>query len=87
MEKIIFTLEDGEEVEFYILEQTRLGGIDYILVTDTQDDEGEAYIMKDISAQGEAEAVYEFVEDDTELDAVAAIFADMLGEDDIDLEK
>lgn len=34
MEKIIFTPAGEEAVEFYVLEQTRLGGIDYILVTD-----------------------------------------------------
>ncbi|MBR2949510.1 MAG: DUF1292 domain-containing protein [Lachnospiraceae bacterium] len=84
MEKIIFCLEDGETAEFFVLEQTRLGGIDYILVTDSDDEEGEALILKDISAPEDTEAVYEIVEDDNELDAVAAIFADML--DDVDLE-
>ena len=85
MEKITFCLEDGESVEFFVLEQTRLGGVDYILVTDSDDDEGEALILKDVSAPDEAEAVYEIVDDDNELDAVAAIFADML--DDVDLER
>jgi len=84
VEKIIFCLEDGETAEFFVLEQTRLGGIDYILVTDSDDEEGEALILKDISAPEDTEAVYEIVEDDNELDAVAAIFADML--DDVDLE-
>ena len=84
MEKIIFCLENGETAEFFVLEQTRLGGIDYILVTDSDDEEGEALILKDISAPEDTEAVYEIVEDDNELDAVAAIFADML--DDVDLE-
>ena len=32
MEKITFCPEDGEAVEFFVLEQTRLGGVDYILV-------------------------------------------------------
>ena len=32
MEKIKFTLDTGESVEFYILEQTKLGGKQYILV-------------------------------------------------------
>ena len=85
MEKITFCLEDGEVVEFYVLEQTRLGGVDYILVTDSDDDDGEALILKDVSAPSDAEACYEIVEDDNELDAVAAIFAEML--DDVDLER
>lgn len=38
MDKIEFCLEDGEKAEFYVLEQTRLGGCDYILVTDSVDE-------------------------------------------------
>ncbi len=83
MEKIIFTPEDGEPVEFYILEQTRIGGIDYILVTDAQDGDGEALILKDMSDPEDAEALYEIVEDEAELDAVAAVFGNML--EDVDL--
>ena len=85
MEKITFTLEDGETVDFYVLEQTRLGGIDYILVTDSEDEDGEALILKDVSAPEDTEALYEIVEDDDELDAVASIFSDML--EDVELEK
>lgn len=37
MEKISFThKETGETVDFYVLEETRLNGVDYILVTDSQ---------------------------------------------------
>jgi len=86
LEKIEFYLDDGEKVDFYVLEQSRLGGRDYILVTDSLDDEeGEALILKDVSAPEDTEAVYEIVEDDQELDAVSAIFSEML--EDIDLEK
>lgn len=85
MEKITFCPEEGEAAEFYVLEQTRLGGVDYILVTDSEEEEGEALILKDISAQGDAEGLYEIVEDDEELDAVAAIFSSML--EDVELEK
>ena len=88
MEKIEFCPDGGEKVEFYVLEQTRLGGCDYILVTDSMDseeEEGEALILKDISAPEDKDAIYEIVDDERELDAVAEIFSDML--DDIDLEK
>lgn len=88
MDKIEFCPDGGEKVEFYVLEQTRLGGCDYILVTDSMDsdeEEGEALILKDISAPEDKEAIYEIVEDEHELDAVAGIFSDML--EDIDLEK
>ena len=85
MEKIIFTPEDGEQVEFFVLEQTLLGGINYILVTDSQEEEAEALILKDMSGQGEAEALYEIVEDDSELGAVSKIFQEMLEDVEIDL--
>lgn len=75
MDKIEFSLENGEKTEFYVLEQTRLGGCDYILVTDTVDEEeGEALILKDISAPEDKDAIYEIVDDERELDAVAEIF-------------
>ena len=86
MEKIAFCPDGGEAVEFYVLEETRLGGRDYILVTDSLDEEeGEALILKDISAPEDGEALYETVDDEQELDAVAAIFSEML--EDVDLER
>ena len=84
MEKITFTLADNQMVEFYVLEQTVLGGISYILVTDSEDDETEALILKDLSKPGEDEALYEIVDDDDELEAVSKIFQEML--DDIEFE-
>lgn len=83
MEKIVFTPTGEEAVEFYVLEQTRLGGIDYILVTDSDQDDGEALILRDTSAPEDEEAVYEIVTDDEELSAVAAVFENIL--EDIEL--
>ena len=83
MEKIIFEPDNETPVEFYVLEQTKLGGIQYILVTEEEEGDGEALILKDVSAVEDTEAVYEIVEDDTELDAVAAVFANIL--EDIEL--
>jgi hypothetical protein len=83
VEKIVFTPEGEETVEFYVLEQTRLGGIDYILVTDSETGDGEALILRDMSAPEEEEALYEIVTDDEELNAVAAVFENIL--EDIEL--
>ena len=83
MEKIVFQTETEESVEFYVLEQTRIGGIDYILVTDSKEDDAEALILRDMSQAGEEQALYEIVADDEELNAVAAVFENML--DDIEL--
>ena len=86
MEKITFTPDEstGEVVEFYVLEQTRLGGINYILVTEEEEEDAEALILKDLSDDGEAESVYAVVEDEEELNAVAQVFQSML--EDITLE-
>lgn len=78
MEKIKFLLDTEETVEFYVLEQTKLSGNQYILVTDVEEGDGEALILKEISAAGLRESTYEIVEDDTELSAVAAVFENLL---------
>lgn len=78
LEKVTFSLEGEEAESFYVLEQTRIGGINYILVTDSEDGDGEAMILKDISADGEAEGIFTLVEDDDELAAVAGVFESML---------
>ena len=84
MEKIVFQLPDSQKtVDFFVLEQTRINGADYILVTDAEDGDGEALILKDLSEDGEQEAVYEIVEDDDELEALSVIFGEML--EDVDL--
>lgn len=84
MEKILFQNADLEEsVEFFVLEQTRINGRNYILVTDSEEDDAEALILKDLSEDGEQEAIYEIVEDDEELEAISKIFAEML--EDVDL--
>ena len=85
MEKITFVPE-GEDaaVDFFVLEQTTLGGVNYILVTDAEEEEdGEAYILKAVSGSDESEQVYSFVEDEEELAAVSEVFESML--EDIDL--
>lgn len=81
--RITFKLDDGTEESFYAVEQTKLGGFDYILVTDEPDDspEANAFILKDVSAPDDAEAVYEFIEDNSELNALWDIFRELLGDD------
>ena len=74
---------EGQEVDFFVLEQTRIAGRDYLLVTDAEDGDGDAYILEDISADGERDALYEFVEDDERLEALSKVFTQML--DDIAL--
>ncbi len=85
MEKISFYLKDSDEKkEFYVLEQTTLAGNTYILVTENESDDSEAMILKDVSDPDSEEAVYEEVMDAGELDAVAEVFQEMLGDVDIE---
>ena len=85
MEKIIFTFEDtNEEVEFFVLEQTKVNGNSYILVTDSEEDDAECLILKDTSAAEDKESLYEIVEDDVELSADLKVFKELL--EDIDIE-
>lgn len=77
-EKIAFRPEGEEPVEFYVLEQTRLGGVNYILVTETEEGDSDALILKDLSADGEEEGIFSIVSDDAELSAVAEVFQSML---------
>ena len=87
-ETIIMTDENGECVGFYVLEGIRLHGKNYLLVTDAKEDEdGECYILRDMSGAEDPEALYEFVEDDGELDGLFRIFSELLGDADVDLEK
>ena len=84
LEKITFHPDGEEPVEFYVLEQTKLGGISYILVTDAEEGDGEALILKETAENSDRkESVYEIVSDDTELSAVAAVFENLL--EDIEL--
>ena len=83
MDKIAFRADDGTELELFIEEQTTIGGITYLLVSDSQGEEGNAYILKDVSDSDSEEAVYVIPEDDRELDAVYAVFREMM--DDVDL--
>ena len=87
-EKITLQTDTGESVDFYVLEETRINGMNYLLVTDSEEEEdGECYILKDVSGQQDAEAVYEFVEDDRELDGLMGVFEELLSDADVELEK
>ncbi len=74
-DSLIFTGDDGEEILFTIIADTRINGRNYLLVTDRPDDEEcEVCILKETSADEEAESTYIILEDETELDIVAKVF-------------
>ena len=85
MEKIRFVSDEMQEVEFFVLEQTKVNGMSYILVTDSEEGDAECWIMRDVSADDSSESVYDFVEDEEELYAVSKVFEELL--EDIDIER
>lgn len=86
MEKIKFVFDDTkDEVEFFVLEQTKVNGNSYILVTDSEEDESECLILKDTSAAEDVESLYEVVEDENELMGVLKVFEELLEDIDIDM--
>ncbi|MCR5269105.1 MAG: DUF1292 domain-containing protein [Lachnospiraceae bacterium] len=81
MDKITFSYEDGTEtVEFYVMDQTRISGVNYLLVTDSLEEEATALILEDTAPEDEAESVYEIVEDEAKLNAIARVFEESLGD-------
>ena len=81
-DKIVMITDSGESVDFYVLEETRINATGYLLVTDAPEGEdGECYILKDVSGQQDAEAIYEFV------DGVFRVFEQLLADADVTLEK
>lgn len=79
---VSFYTDEDEEIRFRVLEETKLNGVCYLLVTEDEDDE-EAYILKDISKTDDSEAIYDIVEDEKELNLIAAIFEELLEDVDI----
>ena len=79
---IILETENGEKVAFYVEEETRVNGVSYLLVSDSRDEDANAYIFKDVSDAGDDEAKYVPVEDDNEFEAVAELFGRMMDDTD-----
>jgi len=83
MEKVTFQKNENETVEYYILEQTRISGVNYLLVTDAEEGDGEAVILKEVSAAEDEIGGYTDDLTEEEFEAVVPIFENLL--EDIDL--
>ncbi len=82
---IEFTSDDGSTISFFVLEQVKIAGVNYILVTDSDTGYGEedAYILKELREE-DGEGIYEMVEDEEELAAISKVFEETL--EDVDIE-
>ncbi len=84
MEKVKFNdPETKEEVEFFVVEETQINGGKYLLVTEEEDGDSDAYILQEISGDNE-NVVYEMVEDDAKLTALGKVFAELIEDADIE---
>lgn len=85
---ITMTDENGEEIEFIIIDGIEVEAQKYLLVVaadDMDNDEPEATILKECSIDGE-EAIYELVEDETEFNKIYIMLQDNDSDYDMKLE-
>ena len=90
LQTISIDFEDGEEREFYVLEETRLMGVNYYLVVPTDEydeEEVECLILKEnMKDNNEEYGMYSFVEDEKELESLSKIFDELLEDNDMEVE-
>lgn len=81
---IVFDI-DGEKKEVEILEQTIIDNVTYLLVCEKDIEEGECYIIKDISKIDDEESIFVAVDDELELNNAFKVFKNILKDEDISL--
>ncbi len=85
-EKISFEGDNGLEEEMFVLSQTVVEGISYILVTQEEEGDSDAMILKCVPGEEDEEkALYETVTDEEELNKAIAAFSEIL--DDVEFEE
>lgn len=81
VKSISFIDEDNKKVEFEVIEQTTISGMNYLMVCEANgEEESEAFILKEIKKDDD-DVIYDEVVDDIELQAVAKVFEELLDED------
>ncbi len=85
LESIPFLTDDGSEIAFCIIEQTRINGKNYLLVSQEEEEDSEeelVYILRESAEDKNGMKTYEMVEDEEESAAVFKIFEQLI--DDMD---
>ena len=83
MEKVIFVdPETKEDIEFFVVEETQINGKKYLLVTEEEDGDSDAYVLEEL-ANDKDDIVYGMVEDDAQLAALGKVFAELIDDADI----
>lgn len=75
---IVFEAEDGTESAFRVVEQTTLGGINYLFVIDMSDENSYLILREEQDVEFGELVTYDIVEDERELSVVAKIFQELL---------
>ena len=82
MEPIVFTDPDtGDEDLFYVIEETKLAGSTYLLVSTEEEADSDAYILKQTAEDESGERTYVMVDNRQEQNAVAKVFSELLDDD------
>lgn len=83
LEKITFyDTKTNEADDLYVIEETVLRGIKYLLVAEEDADESNSYIFKEIK-EDDDNKIYEPVVDDDEYEALVKVFEQLLIDTDI----
>ena len=54
MEKVIFVNpETKDNIEFFVIEETQINGKKYLLVTEEEDGDSDAYILEELSDEND----------------------------------
>ncbi len=91
-ESIPFLTDDGLEIDFCVIEQTRINGVNYLLVADDsgespdEDEETLVYILRENAGEENGMKTYEMVEDEAEAESVFKIFEQLIGDMDLEAE-
>ena len=91
LQTITIAFEDGQECDFYVLEETRLIGTNYYLVAEAEEydnnDDVECCILKENMNESDDEyGSYSFVDDEGELESLSKIFDELLDDDEDNIE-
>ena len=85
MDSVVFTQEDGQEIEYYVLAEAKVGQNSYLLCTEEEEGDAEAFVLRAMMDEEDEESVlYETVEDEKELEKAVEAFNEIL--DDVDIE-
>lgn len=80
LETVVFRDENGDEVEFQVLDYIEVNGQEYVIVA-MPDDDDEAFILR-VETGDDGTETYVTIEDDDEWDTVAEAYEELLEQED-----